>query len=87
MSFSSWTDEHLIPEWRMAKHWWSVRWNAVGAIILPLMQAVPEMPDTVQQALPVAVRATIAALWCMIAIYFRVYAQKAVPPPCSDDDK
>lgn len=66
----------LVDDWCNATKWWSVRWNALGAIVLPLMQAVPTMPEEVQAVFPVAVRAVVACLWCVIAIYFRVYAQK-----------
>jgi hypothetical protein len=66
----------LVDDWRDAAKWWSVRWNAVGALVLPLMQAVPSMPPEVQAVFPVAVRAAVACLWCVVAIYFRVYAQK-----------
>jgi hypothetical protein len=66
----------LIDDWRQAGKWWSVRWNAFGAVVLPLMQAVPSMPAEVQAVFPLPVRAGVACAWCVIAIYFRVYAQK-----------
>lgn len=73
-----WIKDRLVDDWREASRWWSVRWTALGALILPLMQAVPSMPPEVQAVFPMPVRATLACLWCVIAIYFRVYAQR--PP-------
>jgi hypothetical protein len=71
-----WLRDRLVDDWRDASRWWSVRWNAVGAVILPLMQAVPSMPPEVQAVFPVPLRAAVACAWCVVAIYFRVYAQK-----------
>lgn len=76
MSLVSAIKGRLVTDWCNATKWWSVRWNALGAIVLPLMQAVPTMPAEVQALFPVAVRAAVSGLWCIIAIYFRVYAQK-----------
>lgn len=72
----SWIRDRLVSDWREASQWWSVRWNAVGAVVLPLMQAVPSMPPEAQAIFPLPVRAAVAFLWCVTAIYFRVYAQK-----------
>jgi hypothetical protein len=73
--------DRLVADWRTITKFWSVRWNALGAIVLPLMQAVPSMPPEVQALFPVAVRAIIAGLWCVIAIYFRVYVQPKLSRP------
>jgi hypothetical protein len=66
----------LVDDWRDARHWWSVRWNALGAILLPLLTAVPSMPDEIQAMLPEWLRVTAAGLWCIAAIAFRLMAQK-----------
>lgn len=65
----------LVDDWCNATKWWSVRWNAVGAILLPLMTMVPDMPDAVKEMFPTPVRAIVAGLWCVISIGFRVWAQ------------
>jgi hypothetical protein len=68
--------DRFLSDLSIATKFWSVRWNALGAVVLPLMQAVPSMPPEVQAMFPLAVRAVVACLWCVIAIYFRVYVQK-----------
>lgn len=65
----------LVDDWRQATEWWSVRWNALGAVVLPLLTMVPSLPAEVQALLPPAVRAIAAALWCVAAIGFRLWAQ------------
>jgi hypothetical protein len=70
---------HLVDDWRYASQWWSVRWNAIGAVVLPLMTLVPELPASVQGLFPPAVRAIVAGLWCVASIGFRLLAQKGVP--------
>jgi hypothetical protein len=66
----------LVDDWRQAGRWWSVRLNALGALLLPLLTMVPSMPAEVQEALPPALRAVLVALWCLAAIAVRVWAQK-----------
>lgn len=73
--------DRLVADWATISKFWSVRWNALGAVVLPLMQAVPSMPPEVQAVFPLPVRAAVACLWCVIAIYFRVYAQKKLSAP------
>jgi hypothetical protein len=66
----------LIEDWRQAGRWWSVRWNAVGIVVQPLMLMVPSMPPEIQALFPLPVRLAVAGLWSAVAIYFRVYRQK-----------
>lgn len=68
--------DHLVDDWREATRWWSVRWAALGAILLPLLTMVPSMPDEIQGILPPSVRAAAAVLWCVASIAFRLMAQK-----------
>lgn len=68
--------ERLVCDWHQASKWWSVRWNALGAVILPLMAMSPDMPDAIRDMFPSPVRATIAGLWCIVSIGFRVWSQK-----------
>lgn len=56
--------------------WWSVRWAALGAVLLPLMQMVPVFEPEVQALLPLWLRVPITCLWCVIFIVLRVTAQK-----------
>ena len=66
----------LVDDWREASRWWSVRLNALGAILLPLLTMVPSMPAEVQALLPPALRALLVALWCVASIAARLWAQK-----------
>lgn len=66
----------LVDDWRQASAWWSVRINAVGALLLPLLTMVPSMPPEVQAMLPPTLRAALVGLWCLAAIAARLIAQK-----------
>jgi sugar phosphate permease len=66
----------LIDDWHRALKLWSIRINAAGAIILPLLTMVPALPAEIQALFPPAVRAIIAALWCVAAIAARLVKQK-----------
>lgn len=68
--------DRLIDDWSRALKLWSVRINALGAIILPLLTMVPALPAEFQALFPPAVRAIIAALWCAAAIAARLVKQK-----------
>lgn len=70
-------EARLVADWRDALKWWSVRWNAAGAVLMPLLMSVPSMPPEIQALLPESLRAVIAALWCSAAIGFRVWGQKS----------
>lgn len=65
-------DDWLIDNWRRAWNFLSVKWAALGAIVLPIMQLAPVFPKEVQELLPVWVRAPVAALWCILFIVFRL---------------
>ena len=68
-------DDWCVDNWRKAMKMWSVRMNAVGAVLLPLLTLVPQMPAEVQVLLPPAARAIVAALWCVLNIAVRLTAQ------------
>lgn len=69
-------DEWCVDNWRKAAKFWSVRWAAIGAVLLPLMQMVPVFPNEIQALLPLWLRAPIAGIWCIVFIAFRMTAQK-----------
>lgn len=69
-------ESRLVNDWRQASRWWSVRINALGAILLPLLTLVPSMPGEIQALFPAPVRAILAAAWCVAAIIARMTAQK-----------
>lgn len=69
-------DDWCVDNWRKATKWWSVRMNAAGAVLLPLLMLVPQMPKEVQELLPPAARAIVAGLWCILNIVVRLKAQK-----------
>jgi hypothetical protein len=81
----------LVADWRDASHWWSVRMNALGAILYPLLisvQAMPPearrvqainalpLPEEVQAIFPLKYRALAAGLFSLAALLARVWAQK-----------
>ncbi len=68
--------DRLICDWRQASKWWSVRMNAIGALLLPALTMVPSMPPEVQAMLPLKVRALLIGLWCIASLGARVIAQK-----------
>jgi membrane protein implicated in regulation of membrane protease activity len=49
----------LIPDWRQAWRWWSVRVAALGAILLAAAIAAPEFVASVWQLLPAAITADL----------------------------
>lgn len=74
-----WLKARLVDDWRNAWRWWSVRWNALGTVLLPLLTAVPAMPAEVQAMLPLKARALAAGLYMLVGIAFRVTQQKRRP--------
>lgn len=66
----------LVDDWREASRWWSVRINAAGAVLLPLLTMVPSMPAEIQALLPPTLRAVLVAAWCITAIGARLFVQK-----------
>jgi hypothetical protein len=56
--------------------WWSVRWAAVGAVLLPTLEMLPSMPQEIQSLIPPAYRAAAAFFWMAGAIAFRLLAQR-----------
>jgi hypothetical protein len=66
----------LVADWRDASHWWSVRMNALGAILYPLLISVQAMPPEVQAIFPLKYRALAAGLFSLAALLARVWAQK-----------
>jgi hypothetical protein len=68
--------DRLVDDWHRALRLWSVRVNALGAIVLPLLTMVPALPVEIQALFPPAVRALLAALWCVAAIGARLIKQK-----------
>lgn len=71
-------DDWCVDKWREAHRWASVRWAAIGAVVLPLMQMVPHFPAEIQALLPVWLRAPVAGAWCLIFIVLRMRAQKGL---------
>ena len=68
--------KRLVDDWRDAKKWWSVRMNAIGIILYPFLIAVPQLPDEVQELLPLKVRLVIAGAYSLLALLARIYMQK-----------
>ena len=67
----------LVADWRTIMKWWSVRWAALGAVLLPTLQVIPAtLPPDLQALLPPSVRAIITGLWCLGFIVLRAWAQQ-----------
>jgi hypothetical protein len=76
MKISERLREQLVDDARQAWRWWSVRWAALGAIMLPLLQVLPPaLPPELQALLPPSVRAITTGLWCIGFLILRVAAQ------------
>lgn len=70
-------ENHLVEDWRKMMRWWSVQWALLGAVLLPLLNAAPQvLPTEIANMLPPAVRATATGLWCVMFIVFRAWQQK-----------
>ena len=67
---------NLVEDWRNFHQWWSVRWNALGAVLLPALVMVPSMPPEIQALIPAPYRAAAAALYMAGGIALRLMAQK-----------
>jgi hypothetical protein len=71
-----WLKSKLVDDWRDARRWWSVRINAIGMVILPLLVMVPALPTEIQAMMPPTYRAIAVALWCAASIAARMIKQK-----------
>jgi hypothetical protein len=69
--------DRLVADWREISGYWSVRWAAAGALLLPLLQVLPNvMPVQIAALLPTNARAMVDALWCVGFIVLRAWSQK-----------
>jgi len=70
-------EEKLVDDWHELTHWWSVRWAAIGAVVLPAINLIPAtLPPEAAALFPPSVRAIISCIWCLGYIVLRVMAQK-----------
>ncbi|MHB9878307.1 DUF7940 domain-containing protein [Pacificimonas sp. ICDLI1SI03] len=78
----------LIDNWRQALRFWSVRLNAVGALIMGLVFWSPDavlilwnmLPDAVADRLPQHIVTMVGAVLFAVAILARVVDQEKVKP-------
>jgi hypothetical protein len=66
----------MVDDARQALSWWSVRANALGILLMPLIVMVPTMPAEVQGLFPLKLRAGLAGAYSLLAIVLRLAAQK-----------
>lgn len=66
----------LVDDVRDMWRWWSVWMMTIGGVLGTALTAVPAMPVEVQQAIPVAYRATLIAVWSVAALLTRIIKQK-----------
>jgi hypothetical protein len=69
--------KRLVDDYRQALKWWSVRWAALGAIVLPALNVVPaSLPPEIQALFPPSVRAIVTGLWMIGFLLLRLWAQR-----------
>jgi hypothetical protein len=72
-------DDWLVDGWRSATKWWSVRMNAIGVVLYPLLIAAPALDPTIAVMLPLKYRALIGGLYSLMSMLVRIYAQPKRP--------
>lgn len=68
--------DRFVADWQTIMKFWSVRWAALGTVLLPIMTVVPSLPPEVQALLPPGVRVIVTGAWSLIYIVLRVWPQK-----------
>lgn len=68
--------ERLVADWATIAKFWSVRMNAIGVVLYPLLIAVQTMPPEVQAMFPVQYRAILAGIYSLASIAARVWPQQ-----------
>jgi hypothetical protein len=54
----------LVDDWSKMLRWWSVQWALIGAILVPLLNAAPQVfPPELAALFPPSVRSILTALW------------------------
>lgn len=72
----SWLTDRLVADYRTIAKMWSVRMNAIGAVLYPLLIAVQAMPPEIQALFPLKYRALAAGLYSLAVVAARVWPQK-----------
>lgn len=71
-----WIRDRLIDDWNQAWRFWSVRMQALGALLTTLMVMVPAMPPEIQALVPVKYRVIALGLWAAASIASRLIKQQ-----------
>lgn len=66
----------FVDDWHQAGKWWSIRMNAIGVVLYPLLLSVQAMPPDIQALFPLKYRAIVAGVFQVAALLARVYVQK-----------
>lgn len=74
----------LLPDWRKARHWWSVRFAALGALVTGLPILAPDAlqalwnsaPAEVRQLLPAHIGRAITCALFVAVIVARIIKQR-----------
>jgi hypothetical protein len=69
-------EKRLVADYATIVGWWSVRWAALGVVLLPIMTVVPSLPLEVQALLPPSVRVIVTGLWSLLYIALRAWPQR-----------
>jgi hypothetical protein len=71
--------DRLVADWRSFWRWWSTWLHVIGTTLLGIVALTPQLPQELQNAIPVEYRAVILALWAGLGIAARIIQQKKKP--------
>lgn len=70
----------LIDNWRSFWKWYSTWLHVLGTAVVSVFAFVPNLPQEVQDAIPVEYRAIALAVWAVGGIVARLVQQKQEEP-------
>jgi hypothetical protein len=68
-------ESRLVADWRTISKFWSVRMNAIGVVIYPLLISVQALPPEAQAVFPLKYRAIAAGIYAMASLFTRIVIQ------------
>jgi hypothetical protein len=67
--------DRMVADWGTMTKFWSVRMNAIGAVLYPLLISVQAMPAPIQELFPVQYRAIAAGVFAIASLAVRFIIQ------------
>lgn len=74
---------NLIDDWKSGWRLWSIRLHVIATAIGGFFLMTPQMPEEIQNLLPMWARPVAIAVWLLLGIYVRLAKQGE--PRCSQD--